>query len=44
MNILNADSYYNSIYKAIVVNADTAQDPEANYRIQIYIPLLQPEY
>lgn len=44
MNIINSDSYYNSIYQAIVVNADNNQDPENKYRIQIYIPLLQPEY
>ncbi len=44
MNILNSDSYYNCIYKAIVVNTETSQDPEAKFRIQIFIPLLQPDY
>ncbi len=44
MNILNSDSYYNCIYKAIVVNTETSQDPEAKFRIQIFIPLLQKQF
>ena len=44
MNIVNTDRYETSIYRAIVVNTDTSQDPEFKYRIQIYVPFLQYEY
>ena len=44
MNIVNTDRYETSIYRAIVVNTDTSQDPEFKYRIQVYVPFLQYEY
>ena len=44
MNVVNTDKYETKIYRAIIVNADTAQDPESRYRVQIYIPALQYEY
>lgn len=44
MNVVNTDRYETSIYRAVVVNTDTSQDPEFKYRIQIYVPFLQYEY
>lgn len=46
MNILNKDDYYNSIYTAIIVNSNFADDPEVSNitRCQIYIPKLHYKY
>lgn len=44
MEIANKDSYYNSVYKAIVVNSDSNQDPKSANRIQVYLPEQQYEY
>ncbi len=44
MNIFNSNNYDTRIYKAIVVNTDTSQDPEVMFRIQIYLPDLQSNY
>lgn len=44
MEIHGRSTYHNSIYSAIVVNADPSQDPFGANRIQIYIPSLQYEY
>lgn len=41
MQVYNDNTYLNSIYAAIVVNADTTQDPEGKNRVQVYIPSIQ---
>ena len=38
MDIINRDSYYNSIYKGYIVNDSLTDDPEGLNRYQIYIP------
>ena len=40
MEVSNRNVYYNCIYQAVVVNADTSQDPTNSNRIQIYVPAL----
>lgn len=40
MDVSNRNVYYNCIYQAVVVNADTSQDPNSSNRIQIYVPAL----
>ena len=40
MDVSNRNVYYNCIYQAVVVNADTSQDPNSLNRIQIYVPAL----
>jgi murein DD-endopeptidase MepM/ murein hydrolase activator NlpD len=44
MEIANRSSYYNSIYSAIVVNANYNEDPEGKGRVQIYIPGIHYDY
>lgn len=44
MNVAGRSEYYNNIYRAIVVNVDTSQDPENKDRFQIYIPTIHYEY
>lgn len=44
MEILNSDTYSNSIYKAIVVNTNVSEDPHSANRVQIYIPYMQPSF
>lgn len=44
MQVTNRNAYSNEILIAIVVNSDTDQDPQSNYRVQIYIPSLQYQY
>ena len=35
MQVANRDLYFNKIYKAVIVNADTFKNPANNNRIQI---------
>ena len=44
MEILNSDTYSNSIYKAIIVNTNVSEDPHSANRVQIYIPYMQPSF
>lgn len=44
MNVSDINSYSNSILKAIVVNSDYNDDPENNFRVQIYIPSIHYDY
>lgn len=44
MEVVNKNTYHNAINRAIVVNANTSDDPDGLNRIQVYIPALQYEY
>ena len=44
MQVTNKDTYSNCTYNAIIVNSNTDQDPDNQYRVQIFIPSLQFEY
>lgn len=44
MDIINKDTYYNSIYQAIIVDSDINHDPEGKGRYQIYIPEVHYRY
>lgn len=44
MDIVNKDTYYNSIYQAIIVDEKLGDDPEGKGRYQIYIPEVHYRY
>lgn len=44
MDIINKDSYYNSIYQATVIDSNKEHDPEGKGRYQIYIPEVHYRY
>ena len=44
MDVANRSAYYNSIYSAVVVNANSNEDPESRGRVQIYIPSVHLQY
>lgn len=44
MDVQNKDTYYNSIYSAIVVNDNFESDPMGLFRVQVYIPTMFYEY
>ena len=44
MEISRKSDYYNSVFLAVIVNADIDQDPQAKGRVQIFIPTIHTNY
>ena len=44
MEVANKNNYFNSIFRARVVNIDRSQDPQGYNRVQIYVPSIHYRY